>query len=69
MQSETLIGAWVAARKNRDELVIATKYTFGYQHHRQDIKLKVSYAGIAYPHAPGTDVQRRSTTRATTERV
>ncbi|EIW58357.1 norsolorinic acid reductase [Trametes versicolor FP-101664 SS1] len=44
-ESETLVGAWVAARKNRDELVIATKYTFGYQHHRQDIKLKVNYQG------------------------
>ncbi|KAJ8496076.1 hypothetical protein ONZ51_g1342 [Trametes cubensis] len=41
-ESETYLGAWMAARKNRDQIVVATKYSMGYQSHRQDIKLKVS---------------------------
>ncbi|KAI0630788.1 norsolorinic acid reductase [Trametes polyzona] len=44
-ESETLLGEWVAARGIRDQLVIATKYTVGYQHHRKDIKVKVNYQG------------------------
>ena len=30
-ESETWIGEWMAERKNRDQLVIATKYTTGYK--------------------------------------
>ncbi|KAH9849889.1 norsolorinic acid reductase [Lenzites betulinus] len=44
-QSESIVGAWAAARGIRDQLVIATKYTMGYQHHREDIKVKVNYQG------------------------
>ncbi|KAH9849839.1 norsolorinic acid reductase [Lenzites betulinus] len=44
-QSERIIGAWAAARGNRDQLVIATKYTMCHQHHREDIKIKVNYQG------------------------
>ncbi|KAI0664487.1 norsolorinic acid reductase [Cubamyces menziesii] len=44
-ESETYLGAWMAARKNRDQIVVATKYSMGYQSHRQDIKLKVNYQG------------------------
>ncbi|KAI1633878.1 putative aryl-alcohol dehydrogenase Aad14 [Biscogniauxia mediterranea] len=32
-QSETWIGEWMASRKNRDRLVIATKYTTDYKSH------------------------------------
>jgi aryl-alcohol dehydrogenase-like predicted oxidoreductase len=33
-QSETWIGEWMAERKNRDQIVIATKFTSDYQSHR-----------------------------------
>ncbi|KAK9670792.1 putative aryl-alcohol dehydrogenase aad14 [Basidiobolus ranarum] len=33
-QSETWIGEWMAQRKNRDQVVIATKYTTYYKHHQ-----------------------------------
>lgn len=32
-QSEMWIGEWMTARKNRDQMVIATKYTTGYKNH------------------------------------
>lgn len=32
-QSETWIGEWMAQRNNRDQLVLATKYTTGYRNH------------------------------------
>lgn len=32
-EAETWLGEWMAERKNRDELVIATKYTFDYRSH------------------------------------
>ncbi|OSD05339.1 norsolorinic acid reductase [Trametes coccinea BRFM310] len=44
-ESESIIGAWTTARDNRDQMVIATKYTIGYMHHRQDVKIKVNYQG------------------------
>jgi aryl-alcohol dehydrogenase-like predicted oxidoreductase len=33
-ESETIIGNWMKARGNRDEMVIATKYTTGWQYHK-----------------------------------
>lgn len=32
-ESEQWIGDWMAERKNRDQMVIATKYSFSYKHH------------------------------------
>lgn len=32
-EAETWLGEWMVERKNRDELVIATKYTFDYRNH------------------------------------
>ncbi|KZT58601.1 aryl-alcohol dehydrogenase AAD14 [Calocera cornea HHB12733] len=44
-QSELWIGEWMKERKNRDELVIATKYTIGYRAPRGDAKTYVNYTG------------------------
>jgi aryl-alcohol dehydrogenase-like predicted oxidoreductase len=44
-QSETLLGEWMEKRGNRDEMVIATKYTSGYKKHEPSIKLQTNYAG------------------------
>lgn len=43
--SERLIGEWMEKRGNRDQMVIATKYTAGYKGHDGDIKLKSNYTG------------------------
>ncbi|KAJ5988219.1 hypothetical protein N7481_003429 [Penicillium waksmanii] len=43
-QSEVWLGGWIASRKNRDELVIATKYTSGYMLHRKD-KIQANLVG------------------------
>jgi len=42
--SEKWIGEWLAARQNRDELVIATKYTMSYRHTGPE-KIKSNYQG------------------------
>ncbi|KZT57221.1 Aldo/keto reductase [Calocera cornea HHB12733] len=44
-QSEQWIGEWMTARKNRDQIVLATKYSIGYNHRRDDIAIKVNYTG------------------------
>ncbi|KZT58597.1 putative aryl-alcohol dehydrogenase [Calocera cornea HHB12733] len=44
-QSERWLGEWMTARGNRDELVIATKYSIGYRKAREDKKIYVNYAG------------------------
>ncbi|KZT58609.1 Aldo/keto reductase [Calocera cornea HHB12733] len=44
-QSERWIGEWMTERKNRDELVIATKYTIGYRRPRGDAKTYTNYTG------------------------
>ena len=41
LQSEKFVGAWMKARGNRDELVIATKYTIAYKNTDPEVKLKV----------------------------
>lgn len=43
-QSEIWLGEWLASRNNRDEMVIATKYTTGYQGHHPD-KIQANYGG------------------------
>lgn len=43
-QSEILLGEWMAARQNRDELVLATKYTTPYMTHQKD-KIQSNYGG------------------------
>src|ERR1700761_2419052 len=45
-QSETWIGEWMKARGNRDEMVIATKFTTNYQHHKLGKNMRaINYAG------------------------
>ncbi|RPD64454.1 Aldo/keto reductase [Lentinus tigrinus ALCF2SS1-6] len=39
-QSERFIGEWMKARRNRDEIVLATKYTIGYKNTDPKVKLK-----------------------------
>ncbi|OOF91920.1 hypothetical protein ASPCADRAFT_133975 [Aspergillus carbonarius ITEM 5010] len=43
-QSEILLGEWITARNNRDELVLATKYTMSYMGHQKD-KIQSNYGG------------------------
>ncbi|EJT97331.1 Aldo/keto reductase [Dacryopinax primogenitus] len=44
-QSEKWIGEWMEQQKNRDELVIATKYSIGYNTHERKAKTYVNYTG------------------------
>ncbi|KZO96857.1 norsolorinic acid reductase [Calocera viscosa TUFC12733] len=46
-QSEEWIGEWMQQRKNRDQIVLATKYSIGYIRARDDIAIKVNYTGNA----------------------
>lgn len=43
-QSEVWLGEWMASRGNRDEIVLATKYTSGYKLHEKD-KIQANYMG------------------------
>lgn len=43
-QSEILLGEWMASRGNRDEMVLATKYTTGYMGHEKE-KIQSNYWG------------------------
>lgn len=44
-ESETWLGEWMAARQNRDQLVVATKYTGEYQAYRQGKGKTVNHSG------------------------
>ncbi|KAK4060451.1 uncharacterized protein Triagg1_10770 [Trichoderma aggressivum f. europaeum] len=44
-ESETIIGEWMKKRGNRDELVIATKYTTNYENIPTSKKIKANYTG------------------------
>ncbi|KZT58599.1 putative AAD14-putative aryl-alcohol reductase [Calocera cornea HHB12733] len=44
-QSEKWIGEWMEKRGNRDEIVLATKYSIGYRKARGDANLYVNYTG------------------------
>ncbi|KAI0790736.1 aryl-alcohol dehydrogenase [Abortiporus biennis] len=43
--SEEFIGEWMETRGNRDQIVIATKYTSNYKRDAENIKQKTQYAG------------------------
>jgi aryl-alcohol dehydrogenase-like predicted oxidoreductase len=43
-ESETWIGEWLAARKNRDEIVLATKYSSSYKGYYRE-KTQSNYGG------------------------
>ncbi|KAL1954755.1 hypothetical protein VTO42DRAFT_755 [Malbranchea cinnamomea] len=43
-QSEIWLGEWLASRNIRDQMVIATKYTTGYQTHHKD-RIQANYGG------------------------
>lgn len=44
-ESETWIGEWMAKNNNRDEMVIATKFTTGYRTKDADEKVKSNFQG------------------------
>ncbi|KAF2659161.1 aryl-alcohol dehydrogenase-like protein [Lophiostoma macrostomum CBS 122681] len=44
-ESETWIGDWMTARKNRDEIVLATKFTTCFPDPRNAPRQKINYAG------------------------
>jgi aryl-alcohol dehydrogenase-like predicted oxidoreductase len=44
-ESELWIGEWLQARRNRDEMVLATKYTTGYPAPSKDIKIRANFQG------------------------
>ncbi|KAL9599309.1 MAG: hypothetical protein Q9219_003936 [cf. Caloplaca sp. 3 TL-2023] len=44
-ESETWIGEWMAKRKNRDELVLATKFTSVYPGPGNPVQIKVNHSG------------------------
>ncbi|KAI0076939.1 Aldo/keto reductase [Panus rudis PR-1116 ss-1] len=46
-QSEEIIGDWMEARNNRDEIVLATKYSGNWQAHVPN-KLKATFVGDSY---------------------
>lgn len=43
-QSETWLGEWMVSRKNRDEIVLATKYTTAYKTHESN-RIQSNYGG------------------------
>lgn len=43
-QSEKWLGEWLAARQNRDEMVIATKYSSPYRMH-ENVKIQSNFGG------------------------
>ncbi|KAB8219504.1 Norsolorinic acid reductase B [Aspergillus novoparasiticus] len=43
-ESEMWLGEWMASRKNRDDIVLATKYAAGYRGHEKD-RIQVNYGG------------------------
>lgn len=47
-ESETWIGEWLKARSNRDEMVIATKFTTGYRTVGAHEKIKSNFQGNHY---------------------
>lgn len=44
-QTETWLGEWMKTRQNRDQLVLATKYTGFYKSLDQNLKIKSNYGG------------------------
>lgn len=44
-ESEAWLGEWMKARDNRDEMVIATKYTTGYQMEKHPKKIQSNFQG------------------------
>ncbi|PGH18388.1 hypothetical protein AJ79_00455 [Helicocarpus griseus UAMH5409] len=43
-ESEMWLGEWLLSRKNRDEMIIATKYSTGYQTHHKE-RIQANYGG------------------------
>ncbi|KAE8310496.1 Norsolorinic acid reductase B [Aspergillus transmontanensis] len=43
-ESEMWLGEWMVSRKNRDDIVLATKYAAGYRGHEKD-RIQVNYGG------------------------
>lgn len=47
-QSETIIGNWMKARGNRDEMVIATKYTTGWKTYEGNKKIQAKQVSLYF---------------------
>lgn len=47
-ESETWIGEWMKKHNNRDEIVLATKFTTGYRTMGAHEKLKSNFQGYVY---------------------
>ena len=45
-QSENIIGKWMKVRGNRDEMVIATKYTTGWQSYKKREIIQSNFGGM-----------------------
>ena len=45
-ESETIIGNWMKARGNRDEMVIATKYTTGWKAYQGRKVIQANFGGM-----------------------
>jgi aryl-alcohol dehydrogenase-like predicted oxidoreductase len=44
--SEKIIGEWIAKRNNRDQIVLATKYSAGYRNgNREENPIQSNYSG------------------------
>jgi aryl-alcohol dehydrogenase-like predicted oxidoreductase len=44
-QSETWLGEWMNLRRNRNQIVLATKFTIGFPSPHENIAIKANYAG------------------------
>ncbi|KAL7794460.1 NADP-dependent oxidoreductase domain-containing protein [Trichoderma ceciliae] len=44
-ESEEITGEWMKSRCNREEIILATKYTSAWQLHNQDTKIQSNYGG------------------------
>ncbi|TBU29642.1 norsolorinic acid reductase [Dichomitus squalens] len=44
-ESERFIGSWMAKRRNRDQLVIATKFSIGHRNMDANVQIRVNYQG------------------------
>lgn len=45
-ESETWLGEWMAARQNRDEMVIATKFGTGWKKHLKNHVIQHNFGGL-----------------------
>lgn len=44
-ESEAIIGEWIKTRDNREEIIVATKYTSAWRLGEEDTKIQSNYGG------------------------